>query len=255
MIQHLLPSATTEDERTRSAAVAILPIGSFEQHGPHLPLITDTLVACSIAQGIAEAYPVQYLPPVTVSCSHEHHAWSGTVSISAHTLYAVITDIQQSLRRSGVGKLVLINGHGGNYVLRNIVQEATIEGPVMALYPTSHAWTCARRAADMDTSEHEDMHAGELETSILLHACPELVRDGYQNADHTADERSGLLTTGMQAYTTTGIIGRPSLATASKGKAALVSLIESFTACMSFIGEPGEPQPRQPTLWQPTLTP
>jgi creatinine amidohydrolase len=231
----LLPTSTTEDERARGATVAILPIGSFEQHGPYLPLITDTLVACSISQAIAETYSVLHLPPITVSCSHEHAAWPGTVSISARTLHAVITDIQQSLQRSGINKLVLINGHGGNYVLRNVVQEATVEGPCMALYPGSNDWAHARVAADMATDNHEDMHAGELETSILLHTCTELIRDGYQSADHTANERPKLLTAGMSAYTTSGIIGRPSLATAAKGKAAVISLVESFAGCLQLL--------------------
>ena len=75
----LLPSDTTEEARARAADVAVLPIGSFEQHGAHLPLVTDTVVACAIAHEIAAAHPVRLLPPVTVSCSHEHAAWPGTV--------------------------------------------------------------------------------------------------------------------------------------------------------------------------------
>jgi creatinine amidohydrolase len=126
-----MPTGTTSDEAARQSKVAVLPIGSFEQHGPHLPLITDTVVATTIAQ----AYPVRASLPVTISCSHEHAAWPGTVSISAKTLYAVITDVYQSLRHSGIYRLVLINGHGGNYVLRNIVQEATVQKPAMALFP------------------------------------------------------------------------------------------------------------------------
>ena len=101
----LLPTDTTEDVRTRGAGVstqvAVLPVGSFEQHGPYLPLATDTLVACAVAREIAAAYPVHLLPPVTISCSHEHAAWPGTVSISSVTLHAVVCDIAQSLRRSG----------------------------------------------------------------------------------------------------------------------------------------------------------
>src|ERR1022692_346691 len=223
---HLMPGLTTEEVRARKAAVAVLPIGSFEQHGPYLPLITDTAIACIIAEEIADAYPVQCLPPVTISCSHEHKAWPGTVSISSSTLYAIIADIQQSLRQSGIGRLILVNGHGGNYVLKNIVQEATVDGPRMSLFPASTDWAQARAAAGMATSDHEDMHAGELETSILLHGCPELVRDGYETADHLADNRADLLTVGMEAYTASGIIGRPSLASASKGKSAVASLVE-----------------------------
>jgi creatinine amidohydrolase len=234
---HLMPGLTTEEARARNATVAVLPIGSFEQHGPYLPLMTDTAIACIIANEIADAYPVQTLPPVTISCSHEHKAWPGTVSISSRTLYAIVADIQQSLRQSGIGKLVLVNGHGGNYVLKNIVQEATVGGPRMALFPTSADWAQARTAAGMATSDHEDMHAGELETSILLHGCPELVRDGYETADHLADERADLLTVGIETYTTSGIIGRPSLASASKGQSAVTSLVESFAHCMKILAD------------------
>jgi creatinine amidohydrolase len=231
----LMPTSPTEDERARGATVAILPIGSFEQHGPYLPLITDTLVACSISQAIADAYPVLHLSPITISCSHEHTAWPGTVSISARMLYTVIADIQQSLRQTGIDKLVLVNGHGDSYVLRNVVQKVTVDGPNMAPYLSNTDWTRARIAANMATNDHEDIHAGELEPSILLHTCPEWVRDGYQDADHTANERPDLLTTRMSAYTISGIIGQPSLATVPEGKAALVSLADSFAACIRLL--------------------
>lgn len=230
-----LPTRTTEDERSHDARVAVLPIGSFEQHGPYLPLITDTVVASAIAARIAEQYPVLHLPPVTISCSHEHSAWPGTTSISARTLYAIIADIRSSIQRSGISKLALINGHGGNYVLRNIVQEANVGGPHMALFPTMTDWTNCREAAGLQTTDHEDMHAGELETSILLSSSPELVRDGYQSADHLANSRPYLLTYGMQEYTGSGVIGRPSLASAEKGKLALSSLAESFADCIQAI--------------------
>jgi Creatinine amidohydrolase len=81
----LITMATAKDEADRDASVALLPVGSFEQHGDHLPLATDTIVACVIAQELARAYPVMLLSPVTISCSHEHAAWRGTVSISART--------------------------------------------------------------------------------------------------------------------------------------------------------------------------
>ncbi|HET6855819.1 MAG TPA: creatininase family protein, partial [Streptomyces sp.] len=110
----LLPDDTTEDTLAQNASVAVLPIGSFEQHGKYLPLATDTLIASAIAHEIAKAYPVVRLPPLTVSCSHEHEAWPGTVSISASTLYAVVHDMAQSLHRRGISRLVLLNAHGGN---------------------------------------------------------------------------------------------------------------------------------------------
>ncbi|MFB8244143.1 creatininase family protein [Streptomyces sp. NPDC055952] len=235
----LVPADTSEDVRMRGAGVsrqvAVLPVGSFEQHGPYLPLATDTLVACAVAREIAGAYPVHLLPPVTISCSHEHAAWPGTVSISAVTLHAVVRDIADSLRRSGVDALVVVNGHGGNYVLGNVVQEASARGERMALFPAAEDWEAARQRAGVVTSLLTDMHAGEIETSVLLHAHPEMLRPGYETSDFVADDRRHLLTLGMSGYTDSGVIGRPSLGSAEKGKELLASLAESFGTYFSMM--------------------
>lgn len=105
----------------------------------------------------------------------------------------------------------------------------------MALFPSGADRTQARQAAGLVTSNHEDMHAGELETSILLHANPELVRDGYQEADWVAHDRRHLLTNGMAEYTRSGVIGRPSLGSAEKGKALLASLADSFASVLEIL--------------------
>jgi len=234
-MHYLLPTATASDEKNRNAKCAILPVGSFEQHGDYLPLITDTAVASAIARELCSAYPLLQLPPLTISCSHEHSAWHGTVSISSTTLHSVVSDIYSSIADSGLTALVILNCHGGNYVLANVVQEGNAHGKHMALFPSAADWTDARKSAGLVTSGHEDMHAGELETSILLHANPELVRDGYQAADWLADDRRHLLTTGMGAYTRSGVIGRPSLASADKGKALLAALAGSFASVLEVL--------------------
>lgn len=223
-----LPTETTGDAAERKASVALLPVGSYEQHGPYLPLSTDTLIACAVAEHLAAAYPVQPLPPLTVSCSQEHAQWPGTVSITAGTLSAVVRDIAHSLRRSGVPGLVLVNGHGGNYVLRNVVQEATADGHRMALFPVAADWEDAAAKAGVETPARSDMHAGELETSILLHTRPDCVREGYESADLISDDRRYLHTLGLGPYTESGVVGRPSLATARKGDEVLTALTGAF---------------------------
>jgi creatinine amidohydrolase len=224
----LLPTATSDDEKRRAARVAVLPIGSFEQHGAHLPLITDTVVACAIAERVAATYELFLLPPVTISCSHEHSAWAGTVSISHTTLTAVITDVLASVRRSGIEHLALVNGHGGNYVLGNIVQEANIGKPAMTLFPTREDWQAARTAAELATDAHDDMHAGEIEVSLLRHVAPDLLKPGVEASDHHAPGRNLLLVHGMAAYTSSGVIGTASKGTADKGRMVLDSLVASF---------------------------
>lgn len=229
-------NVTTTDVAEHAPQVAILPIGSFEQHGPFLPLSTDAIVATAIADAVAAQHNVLVLPPVTVSCSHEHAGWPGTVSISHLTLSAIIDDLRASLASSGITKLVLVNGHGGNYVLSNIVQTANAAEPrSMSLFPTRTDWDVARAAAKLETDAHRDMHAGELEVSILLHVQPHLVRPGYHNADHVADERPMLLVDGMRAYTETGVIGRPSAGTAEKGQQLLTSLARSFEEHLALL--------------------
>jgi creatinine amidohydrolase len=234
-MNYILPTATSSDEKERGAECAILPVGSFEQHGDYLPLITDTVIASMLSRELASAYTLLQLPPVTISCSHEHSAWPGTVSISPSTLHSMIDDIYRSIANAGLTSLVIVNCHGGNYSLANVVQEGNAYGKKMALFPSGRDWADARQSAGLATSNHEDMHAGELETSILLHIYPELVRDGYHQTDWVADDRRHLLTTGMGEYTQNGVIGRPSLASAEKGKAVLASLVESFAFVLEIL--------------------
>lgn len=231
----VLPATVTTDPQVRNPRLAVLPVGSFEQHGPHLPLTTDTLIAMAISNVVAEETPALLLPPLTISCSHEHAGFPGTVSISIATLSAAVTDIAEGLSPQGIDRLLIINGHGGNHGLGNVVQQSAF-GPVrMALFPAHEDWNDARQAAGVITGAHDDMHAGELETSILLAAFPDAVRDGWRSADHTHDDRRHLNTLGMTAYTTTGVLGRPSAATPDKGRAALRRLAENAAQTIAIL--------------------
>jgi len=234
----ILPIQFTTDPEVVDARLAVLPIGSFEQHGPHLPLVTDTLVAVAIADRISDRYGALRLPPLTFSCSHEHADFAGTVSVSATTLAAIVNDVSQSLERQGIRRLLIVNGHGGNYVLANLVQQAGVQGGTrIGLFPTREDWNEAREAAGMNSDPHEDMHAGELEVSVLLAAFPDAIREGWDQDDHTADDRRHLGVLGMSAYTKSGVIGRPSLATPEKGRAALDHLVGAAQHILKILDE------------------
>ena len=233
-----MPTTTTVDSRTR-APVALLPIGSFEQHGPYLPLVTDTLIATAIADSISRQHNVFQLPALAFGCSHEHSEFSGTVSIGATTLNSIVTDLLDALNSQGTQGLVIVNAHGGNYVLSNAVQEANTKGVIrVGLFPSRADWTEARGAASITSTNHDDMHAGELETSILLATHPGQVVEGWQGADHSAPDRRHLATLGMSAYTDTGVIGYPSLASAEKGQAVLDHLGKAAGDLIKLLSEP-----------------
>lgn len=236
MSLQLIPDITSTDSGATNT-LAVLPIGSFEQHGPYLPLGTDTLIACAVASSIRQHHNVLQLPPVTFGCSHEHAAYPGTVSISATTLAAVVGDITDSLIQQNNTGLIVVNGHGGNAVLTNTVQQLnTPHSPIkVGLYPSREDWTEARAAASIASSGHDDMHAGELETSILLAACPDYLRDGWQTSDHATNDRRYLTTLGIHAYTPTGVIGYPSQATVAKGDKALDHLGRSADGLIELL--------------------
>jgi creatinine amidohydrolase len=227
------PSITSAEVAENAPAIALLPVGSFEQHDSHLPLATDAIIAATIANRLASTYRLLELSTIPFSASHEHEGLPGrpgTVSITATTLTAIISDVRASVRRGGIERLILVNAHGGNYVLGNIVQTANagLDEPALGLYPSKAERVAARTAAGMETGETADMHAGEFETSILLHEHPELVRPTFRDNDFHQPDRPHLLERGMAAYAKGGTIGKPSAATPAKGRLALESLTDSF---------------------------
>jgi creatinine amidohydrolase len=221
----LLAGQTSADIEKSRPRLAVLPVGSFEQHGPHLPLETDTIVACGIAESIARHVPVLRLPPIAITCSHEHAGYAGTVWIGHKALIATVEDIWASLKFQGIDKLFVISGHGGNYVLSHFAQENNIHGPGIAIGPGGEQWKAAIKAAECELNLSQDMHAGEIETSILLHLAPHLVKgDNLSALDHRCDLREWLLVLGFKAYAKDGVIGQPGAASAEKGKILIEQL-------------------------------
>ncbi|MGE4338080.1 MAG: creatininase family protein [Pigmentiphaga sp.] len=219
--------ATLPDLAAHAPKVAIMSIGAFEQHGAHLPYHTDTLIAGLLGQALAQRLGALLVPPIPLSCSHEHAGFPYTVSLGSATLALVVRDVVASLERSGIRLTIIINGHGGNYVLGNVAQELNQDGPRVVVFPTRQQWQTAIETAGIASGISEDMHGGEIETSLLLHAMPEQVRVD-EIRDHEATQRPWLQLWGMRHYTEHGIIGFPSRASADKGQRLLNALADGM---------------------------
>lgn len=160
-------------------AIAVLPIGATEQHGPHLPVNVDAaLINAVVAQTMPLLDPalnVLVLPTLTITKSEEHDRHPGTISISGDTLLAVLRDIAQSVARAGVQRLVLFNGHGGNAAILEIAaRDVRIAHDLIAVSCSWFGFAQYEGLMDQDALSH-DLHAGFIETSAMLAVHPALV--------------------------------------------------------------------------------
>src|ERR1700712_4138210 len=163
-----------------SEAIAILPIGAVEQHGPHLPMSTDFIVADTLARDAVQTYGDQHelllLPSLACTKSNEHAWAAGTLWLSASTLLAVLDDLARCLATTPVRKLVFLNGHGGNSALLQVASRDVRLAHGLQTFvmhpslPPDHGGVSP--AAEMGMG----IHAGVEETSVMMHLRPELVR-------------------------------------------------------------------------------
>ncbi len=214
----------------------ILPLGATEQHGPHLPLGTDTQRAVALAERLAERLPVLVAPVIPVGCSDEHSGFAGLLSLEAETLAAVIVDCARRMAAWGIRRLVVLSAHGGNG--RALVLAATRlqqELPQLALWIPDAMTICGDAvlalAAEAEiTVTALGLHAGEWETSELLCLHPEQVRMNQAAPGYTGDMAAALaqlVANGTQSLTATGIVGDPRSANADRGERYLAAQ----TAC------------------------
>ncbi|MBH8599016.1 MULTISPECIES: creatininase family protein [unclassified Thermoactinomyces] len=213
----------------KNVEIAFLPIGSLEQHGYHLPIAADSIIAEAIAHECAKRFDHSFVCPVLpYSASFEHAGFPGSISLQSITIIMVVKDIIRSLERMGVDKIVMINGHGGNYLLGNIAQEMNVDHSRILLAPSRKHWEKAYEQAGISAAPSRDMHAGEGETSILMYLDEALVRM-EQRVDVDSPERDLLTACGIKPYTETGAIGFPTRASADKGRILLQALGEQIS--------------------------
>jgi creatinine amidohydrolase/Fe(II)-dependent formamide hydrolase-like protein len=233
------------EKRLKDMDVAILPVGSVEQHGPHLPLDTDSFDADYLARRIAEACsdpkPL-VLPLVSYGVSYEHGEFKGTIGIGNDTLALLVYEIGMGCARNGINKLVIINGHGGNIpALNYAAQMITRDTRIFVCVDTGET-------SDVDiykiADTMNDIHAGEIETSTSLAVRPHLVK--MERAEkliprfssrylNFTSKRKVSWYVHTKKISHSGVIGDPTKASAEKGErmwqimiAHLVALVEDL---------------------------
>jgi creatinine amidohydrolase len=252
---HLLTDLRGPDVAGLSpGTVAILPIGSIEQHGPHLPFSTDLIVAETLARDAVAAFgddlDLLLLPPLAYSKSNEH-AWSaGTMWLSATTLLAVIDDIARCVATTPARRLVFLNGHGGNSALLQVASRDVRLAHGLRTFvmhpslPADHGGTSPASELGMG------IHSGHEETSVVLHLRPDLVRlelaqrsvpdalAGFERVRFGGAVSFGWLS---DDFGTDGTIGDPTGATAEHGKTLYEGMVRAAGASLAEIArfDPG----------------
>ncbi|MFW5983626.1 MAG: creatininase family protein [Halobacteria archaeon] len=227
-----LGGSSWTDVRDASLRVALLPVGSTEQHGPHAPLSTDALVAERVAREAGDrADAAVVLPTLPVGVSEEHRAFDGTLYVSPSTFRSYVAE---TARSAPVEKVVVVNGHGGNIdALHEVCARLTRDDDT----PFATYWTWWRA---VDLGDAEMGHAGRVETSVLLHLAPELVDE--DSAAAGADSWGDYAETAPLAYdsaefTEEGVVGDPTQATAEEGERLYAAAVDSLVRLVGRLAD------------------
>lgn len=218
-----------KDFQKAEGDTAILPVGALEQHGSHLPYGTDTIIAGALAERLAVTLDAYLLPPISIASSIEHRADKGTVYLKADTLALVIRDIAESLQYSGFKRLLLINGHGGNWILkptiRQLNRDFTDRSAEMEVILIHTSVALGRQHEVMEHTK-SDIHGGEKETSHILHLYPEHVKDYVPQAAPTNVPQDFMDYFDVTELTEDGYWGYPEAASAEKGEKMMDLMVE-----------------------------
>ena len=228
--------------------MCVLPVGTVEQHGPHLPFTTDTDIVTAIAVAVERANPdgIVLLPTLWLGHSTHHMRFPGTLDVRQMHYIAVIQDLCRSILSMGATKIFLLNGHGGNDVpvragLREVKTELADREAVHVLY-AAYWMLAAASIREIRESELGGVgHACEMETSLMLHLHPQRVRMELARRDgpkHTSPYRKADMQYAKPVYAVnefheiseSGVVGHPDLATAEKGRRFFDAIVRDVSA-------------------------
>jgi creatinine amidohydrolase len=233
------------------ATIAVLPIAAIEQHGPHLPVSTDTSIMQGMLGEVIAILPddldIRILPIQSVGKSNEHLHAPGTLTLPATTLVDAWTELGASVARAGLRKIVFVNSHGGNEEIMGIVtRELRVRHKMLAV---KTSWQRFGRPAGMYTEleDRHGIHGGDVETSLMLHFRPDLVdmdkAENFLSAVGRAEKDFELIRhTGTHAFAWIasdlnphGVVGDASIATAEKGRLTARHQAEGFVRLLTDV--------------------
>ena len=231
--------------------VVILNVSATEDHGPHMPLDTDTVLGMAVANGVAELVPdeVFVMPPVAYGFNEHHKDFPGVIWIGPETLIAFVTDITRSLAHHGFRRILLLNSHGSNHPVLDIAARKTVIENEIICVSASYWNLCADRINAVRKSDIGGIaHAGEFEAAMYKYLAPEHVhieKSATQNL-HDPDSKffnldlargggKAMLMRWWSAVSPDGTMGDPTVADAETGKAFLTAAIDETTALVREI--------------------
>ena len=206
-----------EEGLTRTRTV-LVPFGSVEEHGSHLPLSTDTIQAYEVAKQAARRIPLFVAPPIHYGSCRSTSCHPGTISITTDTLKALMKDIVRSLYGQGLRHVIVLTGHAGGshrMALQDAGEELLTELPELKIAVVTEYELAYREGKGIVETEG-DAHAGEIETSRIMHSHPQLVRG--TGAREFPNFPPGLLVRNKRKYWPNGVWGDPTKATSDKGR-------------------------------------
>ncbi|MCC7275757.1 MAG: creatininase family protein [Alphaproteobacteria bacterium] len=223
--------------RAREDAIVIVPVGSLEQHGPHLPVEVDSMLGETVAQRtarlVAEKEPCLVLPMLWTGLSEHHMSFGGTITLDDVTFLAVLRCICRSIVRHGFRRIVLLNGHGGNDNAMRMAADMLTPELEVPIIQFTYWYAAAEPIAAILETQKGLRHACEAETSMMMALRPELVardRIAIATAANTTPEVSDLVGGGVYRWRTlgamssAGVVGNPDAATPEKGERLLAGI-------------------------------